>query len=241
LDPVSASAGNGNGNGGGNTGTDSGSPPNPTASPNPNPNPNPIPTPISIPLLPYQKLILGHAILLTLSFLLLLPLGALLARYLRTRTRSWFPAHFVLQSYLAFPLVLVGLALGVESVRQSGARHLDTTHKRAGLALVMVYFAQVGLGVVVHFVKPRVLSYAHAYPPSSSGRTLGYYLTYPFLRPGRRPIQNYFHAVLGLGIIAAGFWQVRTGYATEWVAATGRDPPPVSVEVVWYVWVVVSS
>ena len=43
---------------------------------------------------------------------------------------------------------------------------------------------------------------------------------------------------MGLVIIGLAFYQVRTGYTTEWPLKTGRVTPK-AVNVVWYVWVVV--
>ena len=51
----------------------------------------------SIPLQPYQKLIVGHAVLCVFGFLFLLPAGALFARYARTFMSSWFQGHWALQ------------------------------------------------------------------------------------------------------------------------------------------------
>jgi hypothetical protein len=50
-----------------------------------------------IPLLPYQRLIIAHAIFCVVGFLLFLPAGALVARYLRTFTSSWFTSHWIIQ------------------------------------------------------------------------------------------------------------------------------------------------
>ena len=186
---------------------------------------------VSTPLLPYQRLIVAHALILTVAFLLFLPLGALVARWLRTTTPSWFRAHAILQAFVAGPLILVGLILGVVSADQSGSEHQGSTHKRWGAALVVLYIVQVLLGVFIHYVKPS----ATAMTARRQGK-----LSAPFVRPGKRPAQNYFHAVLGLAIIAISFYQVRTGYDTEWVNATGREELPNAVDVVWYLWIIVS-
>lgn len=84
---------------------------------------------ISIPLLPYQKLIIAHASILGVAFLILLPAGALFARFLRTFTRSWFKGHWIIQFGLAGPLIVIGVALGIASVHSEGSQHLDDTHK----------------------------------------------------------------------------------------------------------------
>jgi hypothetical protein len=56
---------------------------------------------------------------------------------------------------------------------------------------------------------------------------------------GRRPPQNYVHAILGLSIIGLAFYQVRTGYKTELPNFAGIQVPK-AVGVVWTVWVIVS-
>lgn len=56
-------------------------------------------TPVAptIPLLPYQKILVAHAIMCVIGFLFLLPAGALLARYLRAFNNTWFKGHWVIQ------------------------------------------------------------------------------------------------------------------------------------------------
>jgi len=167
--------------------------------------------PVLPPLLPYQKLVVGHAIVLTLAFLLLLPSGALFARYLRTASSFWFKGHWIIQFYLAGPVVLTGFILAILAVQEHGTMHFDDTHKLVGLIIVVLYFVQVSLGAFIHFIK-------------NPNRT-------------RRPPQNYMHAILGLTIIGLSLYQVHRGYATEWPVLTGRGPLPNGVNVVWYIWV----
>ena len=52
---------------------------------------------IVIPLLPFEKFIIAHAVLCVIGFLGLLPLGALVARYTRTFSPNWFKAHWIIQ------------------------------------------------------------------------------------------------------------------------------------------------
>ena len=49
------------------------------------------------PLLPYQKYIVAHAILCVIGFLGFLPLGAIVARWLRTFSPVWFRLHWIIQ------------------------------------------------------------------------------------------------------------------------------------------------
>ena len=87
--------------------------------------------------------------------------------------------------------------------------------QRLGLVLFILYIIQVIIGNLIHFFKPKSA-----------------------LR--RRPPQNYFHAVLGLVIIATSFYQVHTGYKEEYPEITGRDGLPKAADIVFYVWVAVS-
>lgn len=82
-----------------------------------------------------------------------------------------------------------------------------------GVAIFVLYFVQAFLGLVIHKLKPK--------------------------NSVRRPPQNYMHAALGLLVIGLAFYQVRSGFGTEWPLKTGRSAPN-AVNIVWYVWVVVS-
>lgn len=159
----------------------------------------------------HQRIVVAHGVLCVIGFLLLLPLGALVSRYLRTINHAWFKAHWFIQVMLAGPIIVVGFALGVTAVGQVGAPHANDTHKRLGIALFVLYFAQCSFGYVVHKFKPA----SHVVS---------------------RPYQNYAHAVIGLLIIALSMYQVRTGYHDEWLK-TGKDPLPKGVDVVWILWI----
>lgn len=82
-----------------------------------------------------------------------------------------------------------------------------------GFALLVMYGAQLVLGGIIHWFKPK--------------------------RPGRPP-QNYFHVFLGLLIIVLSFYQVHQGYSFEWPHQTGRGPVPSAVNTTWTVWLIVS-
>jgi len=134
---------------------------------------------VSTPLLPFQKPVIGIA------FLILLPAGALLARWLRTFSRHWFKGHWIIQFYLAGPLIVTGIGLGIGAVKKTGASHLDDTHKTWGIAIFVLYLLQCSLGGIIHFIKPKPKI------DPSTGLSV----------PRARPPQNYSHAVLGLAVI----------------------------------------
>ncbi|KAG7098256.1 hypothetical protein E1B28_000218 [Marasmius oreades] len=169
---------------------------------------------VNIPLQPYQRLIVAHAIFCVFGFLFFLPAGALLARYLRTFSNVWFKGHWILQWLLAGVCIVIGIALGIRSVVEAKAKHFDDTHKKWGIALFVLYIVQCLLGAFIHFLKP-----ANPWPTA-------------------RPVQNYLHAVLGLLTIGLAFYQVRSGYKYEWPMVTGRGDLGKGVDIVWYVWVV---
>ena len=91
---------------------------------------------------------MAHAILCVVGFLAILPAGALFARYLRTVSPQWFKGHMTSQVFLgkspaniylvamysfclllAGPVIIAGVALGIEAVVKAGSKHLDDTHK----------------------------------------------------------------------------------------------------------------
>ncbi|GJE91563.1 cytochrome b561 domain-containing protein [Phanerochaete sordida] len=171
------------------------------------------PSTSSTGLLPFQQYIAAHAVLSTLGFVVALPVGALVARWVRTHSDRWFRAHWVIQWVVAFPLILTGFALGVASVAKNDRLPLSDTHKRWGVALFCLYLVQLGLGALVHFVKV------------------------PFLQYRGRPAQNYAHGALGVFIIGAGFYQVRTGFRVEWPAYAGTQIGG-GANAAWIVWLV---
>ncbi|RPD59755.1 hypothetical protein L227DRAFT_575750 [Lentinus tigrinus ALCF2SS1-6] len=169
----------------------------------------------STPLLPFQKMIVAHALLCTIGFLILLPAGALLARYARTFTSGWFQGHWIFQFAIAAPVIISGVAVGIAAVSSAGAMHLDDDHKRWGVAIFVIYFIQCAVGAIIHWIKPTSWTVRK-----------------------KRPAQNYFHAILGIIVIGLAFFQVRNGYNEEWTSVSGRPPISNAANIVWYVWVV---
>jgi hypothetical protein len=59
-----------------------------------------------------EYLIRLHASLVSFGFLVLLPLGALVARYSRMYKVKWFPYHWKINFYIAGPIITAGVLLG---------------------------------------------------------------------------------------------------------------------------------
>ncbi|KIK69377.1 hypothetical protein GYMLUDRAFT_53798 [Collybiopsis luxurians FD-317 M1] len=192
----------------------------------------------SLPFTASQRMAFAHAVFCTAGFLFFLPAGALVSRWVRTFSPAWFTAHWILQfaagkkprvyvifairdhlhsdliSIPAGPAVVIGVAFGVHSINNSRqVAHLNDEHKKWGVALFGLYVFQCALGAFIHWVKPK--------------RSTG------------RPFQNYLHAVLGLIIVGLGFYQVRSGYKTEWLKAVGRGEIIEDADLFWYAWVVI--
>ncbi|KAJ7041471.1 hypothetical protein C8F04DRAFT_1078979 [Mycena alexandri] len=143
-----------------------------------------------------------HAHLAFFAYLVALPLGVFIARYMRAFTNSWFWPHAIVNFLITGPLIVTAFALGYQISDLSGEPHFSDPHQQVGLALLVMYFTQVFLGAFIHWIK------------------------FPFLRfPGGRLPQNYLHAVLGLAIIALASWQTHYGLWYEWTYVTGNVHP----------------
>ncbi|KAF8143354.1 hypothetical protein K438DRAFT_1691444 [Mycena galopus ATCC 62051] len=164
-----------------------------------------------IPLTPYQRMVVAHAIFCVVGFALLLPSGVLLARYWRTFSPNWYTGHWIAQFGLAGPAILAGVILGFKASGPIGYTIMDP-HKQTGIAIFGLYCVQCIVGALIHYVKPKNAT--------------------------RRPAQNYFHAVFGLTIIALSMYQIRTGYNVEWPNFTGLGVVPSGVNTVWTLWVI---
>ncbi|KAJ7093284.1 hypothetical protein B0H15DRAFT_929532 [Mycena belliarum] len=161
----------------------------------------------------FQRLVIVHALLSTLGFAILLPAGALLARYLRTSRPWWYSAHWLVQLAFAGPVVAVGVGLGFLANHAYGDTD-SPVHPTLGKFLLGLYVFQCVLGAVIHYIKP-----------ASAAR--------------RRPPQNYAHGVLGLLVVGLGMYQIRTGYADEWPRLLRYGALPQSVNRLWIAWCVI--
>lgn len=83
----------------------------------------------ALPFQTFEKLIIVHAVLSVTGFLVLLPVGSLIARWGRTVSENWFYYHWTTQVILSIPVVVVGWALGPLSVAVQGTAHANDAHK----------------------------------------------------------------------------------------------------------------
>lgn len=114
-----------------------------------------------------------HGILMTLGFLVFLPLGIFIARFSRTISflkAKWFTAHWFVQFIVSGPFIISGWFIGYNYV---GEDHFQDSHTRAGLLLLVLYIGQMILGTIIHFFKPKreplpLLEPWAAYEPENS-------------------------------------------------------------------------
>ncbi|KAJ3794845.1 hypothetical protein GGU11DRAFT_271091 [Lentinula aff. detonsa] len=144
----------------------------------------------------------------TIGFLILLPIGVLLARYMRKFTPIWFKGHWFVQFAVSGPIIFVGISLDIQAVVESGAQYVNDEHKRWGVALFILYLFQYSLEAFIPRVKfTNILGR----PPQSL---------------------NYIHVFLGSFVVGAALYQVLTGYKTEW-PKIGRGPLMAGTDYIW--------
>ncbi|KAF8892623.1 hypothetical protein BD779DRAFT_1610165 [Infundibulicybe gibba] len=162
----------------------------------------------------HDRLIMLHGALVSFGFLVLLPLGSLIARWGRTLTPAWFKAHWICNMLVALPVITFGWILGPISVMEHGAEHLFDAHQVCGALLLIIYYAQVALGRYIHRRKVQSPPTAKPHPPS-----------------------NILHIVLGISTIFLAFLQTRSGM-DEWQFVTGH-PIHHWCHVLWNAWAVI--
>lgn len=170
---------------------------------------------VSFPLSPVEKLAKTHAILCATGFLVLLPIGALIARYGRNITKHWFYVHTIFQLVFAGPVIFVGWSKGNQTRQLLQLRHFHDTHQTIGVAVMILYIAQLVIGLFIHFVKM------------------------PSLFAGHRPPQNYVHVLLGIAILALAAYEVHLGLYTEWLLLGGLHQMSSSATRAWLALVVI--
>ncbi|KAG6821146.1 hypothetical protein H0H93_005366 [Arthromyces matolae] len=162
----------------------------------------------------HASIIIAHGVLCSLGFLVLLPAGALFARWGRSMTPRWLGIHRMINSTVAFPFITLGWILGpVVVFNHQGKELLDDVHQLTGLLLVIMYYFQVALGRWVHHRREKNALTAKLHPPV-----------------------NIVHVLLGLSLIAVAFAQVRSGMkeAKMWMGDTHISH---WCHVLWNVWV----
>ncbi|KAJ7084198.1 hypothetical protein C8R44DRAFT_651566, partial [Mycena epipterygia] len=165
----------------------------------------------------FQALAAARGLICALGFAVLLPGGALLARYLRTTRPWWYTGHWIAQAGAAGPVIIIGIALGFvtsNQAKKNGLNPKGDPHNDIGSALLYLYIIQCIFGPVIHYWKPKSAAV-------------------------RRPPQNYVHALLGITIIVLAMYQLHLGFDDAWPKYTGRAALPGGVHGFWVFWFIV--
>ncbi|KAI9511396.1 hypothetical protein F5148DRAFT_344255 [Russula earlei] len=155
---------------------------------------------MSTPFSEYEEKVRDHGLLASITFLVILPLGVLLPRYVRTFTNRWWWLHVLINMFIAGPLVFASWARAISASNMSAPEPLDH-HGIIGYVILSLYISQFVIGAFIHYIRIPSLSIIH------------------------RPLQNYFHAVLGLAILAIAGYQVHNGLYEEWEESTNNVHP----------------
>jgi hypothetical protein len=153
----------------------------------------------------YDSLIAAHAALATSAFLIMAPAAILLARFGR-HLSSWLRAHRAINGFMAL-IAVVGIALGIAAVNNVDDKHFASTHQQVGLVLLVLLGIQISLGILAH----------HLFNPDRV----------------RRPIQNIAHLLLGILLVALGFFNIVAGIS--WWHVAGSRSTPTAVKAIIYV------
>lgn len=94
----------------------------------------------TVPVPPLKK---AHGALMTVGMGIILPLGAMCARFMKERLTDglWFKIHKWGQT-LGLVLCLIGFALAVKFTADGGGKHFANTHAKLGLAAVCLAVLQ---------------------------------------------------------------------------------------------------
>ncbi|CAG8541498.1 20174_t:CDS:2 [Gigaspora rosea] len=94
----------------------------------------------------YNKLIISHAIIMFLAWMVFLPGAVFIARFARTLS-FWVQLHMSIQIFLVVPLVIAGSAIVYVAV---GGYQASDPHKILGLILFICLFVQIFIGLFHH-------------------------------------------------------------------------------------------
>ncbi|KAF9483777.1 hypothetical protein BDN70DRAFT_928938 [Pholiota conissans] len=166
-----------------------------------------------------EKLIILHGFLVSLGFLVILPIGSLIGRWGRNFTPKWFRAHWMANMAFAAPVITLGVLLGPAIVysKETFRIHLANAHEVYGILLLFVYYVQVLLGRYIH---NRRIALSKLGPVTNN-----------------HPPLNILHICLGVSIIGLSFFQVRSGMEW-WETLTGRGPITSWALPLWKAWII---
>ena len=156
--------------------------------------------------------LLAHGIMAFLAWGVLVPFAvqSSLLRSLLPEGPLWFNLHRAFNT-TAFALFIAAFAVAVSTVIKEKGEHFSNDHEKMGLAMFIIAFVQVFGGIT----RPHT-------PEPGEEKT------------GLRKGWEVGHRVIGVALLACGFWQMQEGiklYAIKY--SVNEDP----VTIAYWVWV----
>jgi len=145
----------------------------------------------------FMMLITAHAAIGGVLTMVLMPLGAIAGRYLRTVHPKWVRLHYGIMLFLAVPMVIACFVLGMQA--RVPLPDWTDPHFKIGAVLLALIIAQAAFGSYLHWLGGKI-------PITGGGSIL-----------------RYAHPIIGILIIILGFVQVKLGF-TEWTLNVGLYP-----------------
>lgn len=164
--------------------------------------------------LPHMAAWVAHGALGFLAWGALVPFAvqASLWRAFLPKGPLWFKLHTRL-NYLSYPVFAVAVAVAVAYTAVEGGNHFANSHQRMGLAMFVAATAQMINGVK----RPATPAPGAKAPPVRKGWEVG-------------------HRVLGVGLLASGFWEMGDGirlFAMKYSVSEGVEG---KLTVAYWVW-----
>ncbi|KAG8761754.1 mitochondrial 37S ribosomal protein rsm10 [Ceratobasidium sp. 423] len=169
-----------------------------------------------------------HAWCMATSFFILLPLGAVTARYLRAFLpfKKWLGPHATIQ-LMVMPVICTGFGCGVYVAKFNG--QFQNPHTKIGLTLFLMYWVQVTLGVCTALTPSVALGSAKPDPMATPDTR------HPIKA---RPWYALLHMFWGVSMCIMASVQVRRGFTIEWPKKRGQAASPY-VSRAWIAWVII--
>jgi len=139
---------------------------------------------VSVPLSRFDQLIILHAIMAGMAWMVISPTAVLMGRLGRHLGKTWFKIHWMFQVLLTSVLTIAAIILAIAAVNINGG-FTASYHTVMGFVVFFLMLCQMGLGQYIH-------------KKLDSNRI-------------KRPIRNISHICLGLTISLLAYIQVHSG------------------------------
>ncbi|KAF9423491.1 hypothetical protein BGZ76_003649, partial [Entomortierella beljakovae] len=159
-----------------------------------------------------KNLVIAHGILMTIAFLFIFPIGAMLVRFF-ANVHSVFRWHRPLQvtGFLTVVAALVCIIVAVYKKPDGPPPISESTHATLGVILASALVIQIGVGIFIF----------HTFDPSISIQRTFHRVT------------TLIHRCWGYSILIVGAYQIKLGIDKYGMWPTGKE----SVWYIYYVWV----